>query len=177
MKVTKNPYEFFLNVFCKYHYWTKNIWQMSYSLGCVTLPQAPSPSGGGIPKLQDCVLRDEHHKMMGDVTLAKRLTSGHVGCYAKCPKGHPYLLLVSRRTKLHFLCNLEDAWVLNWPKYKRRKFKLEALLRNGCVYSNEERIKIYYLLNSGLIPSMSQSISICWALMIVLGTMRYTKEI
>lgn len=92
---------------------------------------------------------------MGDVILVKRLIFGYVGCYVKCLKGYFYFLLVFRRIKFYFFCNLEDVWVFNWLKYKRRKFKFEVLLRNGCVYSNEERIKIYYFLNSGLIFLMS----------------------
>lgn len=57
---------------------------------------APSPSGGRIPKLQDGVLRDECHKMIGDITLVKDELLDTLAAKSKYPKGHSYLLLVLR---------------------------------------------------------------------------------
>lgn len=80
---------------------------MSYSPGLCNCDQdAPSPSGGRIPKLQDCVLRNKRHKMIGDITLVKSELLDTLAAKSKCPKAHSYLLLVLRETGL-FLCKLE----------------------------------------------------------------------
>ena len=55
-------------MFCKYHYYTKNIWHIWL---CHCDQDASSPSGGSIPKLQDLVFRDGSHEMIGDITLVK----------------------------------------------------------------------------------------------------------